>query len=166
MENFRIVVDTNIVVDAFKEYDDLELRERCGKVIKSFVDKSNLMIAFDRPKSFDEHGFIVYEYMKNLGSVRDFQIFYGRLFWRDKVTYVEPADITEIAEKLDEIDFHESEDRKFLATALAADKIIVTEDSDYGIPDDPEYSKRYKFFTEEQGMEIDNSERFIDKYCL
>ncbi len=161
----RMVVDTCIVDDAFLLQEDDELQRLCVKVILRIADHNDLKWVIDEAEDIKSGPAILNEYRNHLGGVRDFEIFWMQIVEREKIVYVKKLCDKEIDKKLDEIGFHEPEDRTFLYTALAADKEIVTEDSDYGVAKGrEEYKSRYVYFTKDLGMIICDAKAFDERY--
>ena len=101
------------------------------------------------------------EYRKKLGDCRDFQLFIMKLYEREKIYKVKPLYNEDIRQKLIESGFHEKQDHVFAFTALAADKVIVTEDSDYGVHFESEKKRTYEYLTGELGLLLFDAQGFV-----
>lgn len=163
MDKQYIVVDTNIVDNAFLQ-DNCpgELMSACGSVLNAFVENDLLFIVWDDDTEIGSRsGFIESEYRKKLGDCRDFQVFIMKLYEIEKIHPVKPLYNEEIRQKLIETGFHEVQDHVFVFTALAADKVIVTEDSDYGVHLEPEKRRTYEYLTGELGLLLFDAQGFV-----
>lgn len=162
MDNRFIVIDTNIVDNAFlKENCSGELMRTCMLVLFAFIRNEQLFIVWDDdPENGNRSGFIETEYWNKLRHCRDFELFYSKLFEHDKIRKVKPLYSEDIQQKLSETGFHEKQDHVFVFTALAADKIIVTEDSDYGLHNEPDKKEAYEYLTGELGLRLFDAQGF------
>ena len=66
-----------------------------------------------------------------------------------------------------ELGFHEKEDHIFTGTAMNGDKILITEDSDYGVYGEKEYEKVYTYMKTQMGLQVLTSNTFLEHIrCL
>ncbi|KEO82828.1 hypothetical protein [Tumebacillus flagellatus] len=118
----RVVVDTNILVKGFSEFDMVKTH----LLLHYFYHKPENSIVID-------HGDIVRkEYYDEVGHIDLFQKWYTFMVSNNQIEYHDGKLPKKIAAKLKELGFHEHEDQTFVALALNTDNTIITEDSDYG----------------------------------
>ena len=63
---------------------------------------------------------------------------------------------------LKQLGFHENEDHVFVGTAIHTDKIIVTEDSDYGVHGEEEAKKVNIYMRDHMKLSVHTSRQFLD----
>ena len=157
---YRIVLDTNIIDFAFLP-EKSEVKEACQQVVFSIrYEHSGFKLAVDNGTEQDPNSFILREYRHNLGGTRDFEKYIMELFRKRRIEFVVLRQDIKLEERLYELKFHEQEDHVFVVTALAADRIIVTEDSDYGVHGERDYEKVYHYLTEELKLNLFTAEGF------
>lgn len=130
----RVVVDTNILVKAFKDVDFPTMK----MLINHFSEDSpDMMIVID----FD--GVVHKEYRTEVGHTELYQKWFTLLESNHQIEYQDGTLANKIAKALREMGFHEASDQTFVALALKTDHTIITEDSDYGKgkPDKAEKNK-------------------------
>lgn len=76
------------------------------------------------------------------------------LWKRMKIVSVEPRSDGDHDEKLVSLVFHEPQDHVFVNTALAVDKVIITEDGDYGVHGEAEKKEVYTYLSEELNVRL------------
>lgn len=116
----HIAIDTNVLCNAFNEQEPTHLH------VVTLVPNSKIGIALD---SCSE---IRTEYERNVGHARGFQKWLKRLQERIAIKYVSGKLDSRHCAKLKSYGCHESTDHVFLAVARNADKVLITEDSDFG----------------------------------
>lgn len=118
----QIVLDTNILVNGcnLKNFE-------CTVLLTLFYKNERLIVAFDSDNSQ-----ILREYRQNLCENEFYQKWYSALCQSSQVVYYSGKLNTRIKQELENRKFHELADQTFVAVALNADKVIITEDSDYG----------------------------------
>lgn len=119
----RLVIDTNIWVYALSNIP--EWRYDCESFLFSFMDSGHCL-------AVDYNRKILKEYDDNLRQNEKYRVFYSMLEKRGRIEFVDSSIPGKHLRKLDELNFHEPEDRVFTGVAYNADKCIVTEESDYG----------------------------------
>lgn len=73
------------------------------------------------------------------------------------------SDLSQKQEKeLKKYGFHEKEDHIFVGTAMHSDRIIVTEDSDYGVHGELESKKAYTYMKEQMRLSVLTSKQFLE----
>ena len=82
-----------------------------------------------------------------MGGVRDFEIFWQHMYDSNKVKMVDLRCNEKIKTDLRELGFIGKEDYVFVETAIAADRYLITEDSDYGVHCENEYQGVYDYLT-------------------
>lgn len=161
----KLVVDTNIWDFAFLGYDNLgkadRLKEDCSKVLFTIYRRKNTVLAVDYK---DGTSFILSEYRHKLSGIRDFEVFLSGLWARMKVLYIEPVPDGDHDKRLYSLGFHEAQDHVFVNTALAADRVIITEDGDYGVHGEPEKEDVHTYITEGLGMQLFHASDFCDAF--
>lgn len=155
LNRIRVVVDTNIWDFAFLDCDNVEnaesLKKDCSRVLFALSRKNDMAFAVDFR---DGNSFILSEYRHKLSGIRDFEVFLLELWKRTKIVYVEPIPDGTHDVKLVSLGFHEVEDHVFVNTALAADKVIITEDGDYGVHGEVDKKEVYSYLTEDLGIQL------------
>ena len=161
MDIERLVVDTNIMDNAFMAGKEPCAKQSAGKVLFFIADSMNMVIALDKADMGDSP-FILKEYRKNLGGYRYFEVYWMNLQGMQKVVYVQGVCSKEADKVFDDWGLQE-EDRVFLYTAMGADKIIITEDSDFGVGKGKEqYKHRFDYITNDMGVMIFDANHFLD----
>ena len=118
----NIVLDTNVLKNSF-DYQECN----CSTIIPAcFILFKNLKICLDY------EDYIYNEYKKNVKNKELMEKFLKKLMAESRVIYQSSDLDNKIREELNKKNFHEVNDQVFVAVALNNDKIIVTEDSDYG----------------------------------
>ena len=151
----KIVIDTNIWVKALKEQN-----WSCRSAIFGFIGCSELILVLDNGNQ------ILAEYYRNVPG-RRFQQIYLELHRKSRISY-HPSTLPEVIhDELVKRGFHEPEDLIFVGTAMHADRVIVTEDSDYG--HNPEKIDRKKksvaqYMEEHLGLNVLDSNDFYREY--
>lgn len=116
----NITVDTNILVIAF---------------IENEVDYLSLVyqiVQDDLHICHDHQGEIIKEYTRNLKSSKAFRKWYKRLNQNKTIYYCSSNMNKKFIKDLTALGCHEPSDHVFLGVAVNSDKILVTEDSDFG----------------------------------
>ncbi|MEE3461722.1 MAG: putative toxin-antitoxin system toxin component, PIN family [Lachnospiraceae bacterium] len=144
----RVVLDTNIWVNALQQDWNNRHFIDCLSIIGNFMQTKSDSLAVDYSNS------ILEEYRDNVGDQPGFQQMLVQLFAENRIQYVDEKLSPEIRKKLDELEFHEPEDRVFLGVAYNGDKYLITGDSDYGVGDKPGNVTAYRYFTTALEMRI------------
>lgn len=163
-----IVIDSTIFCNSFLDNGNAsqELKSICSTVLFFLAsDENDYRIVLDCRKDNDApEGLIMKEYRDNLSGNRDFEVFYINLHERNKIRWVNIIENEKISIGLIKNNFHEIEDHVFVFTALASDKIIVTEDSDYGIDSKEEYHKcSFNYLTKKLNLQLFTAQLFWQK---
>jgi hypothetical protein len=116
------VIDTNILVKGFIEND---LATMFSFIHAFFIDP-------EKKIALDHNRVMLGEYSTYLDGEDLFQKWFVHLQHSNQIYYVSGALTNGTREKLLELGFHEESDQTFVAAAINTDRIIVTEDSDYG----------------------------------
>lgn len=66
--------------------------------------------------------------------------------------------------ELYQLGFQEKEDHIFVGAAMNADKILVTEDSDYGVHGEKDYQKVYTYMKDNMGLLVLESNQFYNQF--
>lgn len=126
-----IVIDTNIVVKGFVDEDLLALdyflghfRNRCR----------HIAIDFD--------GRMMKEYRDNTRGNKLFEKWLVHLQQNNQVQYFDGTLPERVRKQLLELKFHEEADHVFVAVAMNAGRILLTEDSDYGKGDETKAAEK------------------------
>lgn len=161
MNKGKVVVDTCVVDYAFIG-DTKEIQESCYKSVSTILKEDYLYWVLDYPIKDSRKGKILEEYWNKLGGIREFEIFIKEAFKNGTMIYVNPTFDDDIMSCLDKFHLQE-EDRMFVFTALASEKILITEDGDFGVSKGEQYYKeRFEYFTNTLGMTILNSKSFLE----
>ncbi len=163
---FGIVIDTNIWDNAFLGDNGEKLKGDCKKVILKFTSDNQLVMVVDSPLPGNVGSRILKEYRHHLGGRPDFERILIGFYDNRKLIQVPPVMDDNLKKELLRRGFHEVEDHIFVFTALAADKMIVTEDSDYGVHGEIEKEAVYDYMTIDKGMTLKNSEEFLQCEAL
>lgn len=140
-----VVIDTNIWIKAI--VDD-EYEYECNRAIMHFLENPhyNLVLDFEN---------VIYgEYNDNLAGERKFQIWYSMLEKQNRQTWVSGRVSKKRKKDLLSRTFHEEEDQCFVCCAEKTGKILVTEDSDYGVHGEPEKKEAYQYITEQMQVRL------------
>ena len=135
--------------------DDSEYDIDSACVLTEVVKRDDIKIALDC-----EHK-ILTEYENRLKSVRrHYQAYYKRFQTNNKFVYYSSKLAQKHLGELEKRGFHEKEDQVFVGVAMNADKIIVSNDGDYGIEIDEnkkdalQKQKVYEYMTQEMGLKL------------
>lgn len=152
----KIVIDTNIFLHGEVNHEDFNMN--CLMFLSNFMQTKSL------EWTLDDNNEIMQEYQDNhLGNDKVFQAFLHILFTENRVVYRSAKIDNKHKNQLMRLGFHELEDHVFVGTAMHADKIIVTDDSDYGINDEPEKCQVYEYMTNEMKLNVWNSNKAVEK---
>ena len=114
----------------------------------------------------DNNGIILREYRDNFprgcAEKRNFELRIINLYGSQKVLHVDSELTDTIKRDLKQAKFHEEEDWTFVGTALNASKIIVSEDSDYGIKGEKGHERAYQYLTEELNINLFSAKSYLD----
>lgn len=115
-----LAIDTNILVNAFKEGESEHL------------DVVSLVNLFEFKVGFDFNGVVEGEYQNNLAQSKSYQKWRKRLLER-KATHQCAANLPQRHKaQLSTFGCHEPTDHVFIGVAFSTDKILISEDSDVG----------------------------------
>ncbi len=154
----RIVIDTNIWVKAMI---DKEYHIDCDDALNAFFQNKNFMLLLDY------NGDIEREYRDNIQDNRRFELRIKQLEREQRKCWVDSRLIRKQEMDLYELGFHEKEDHIFTGTAMNGDKILITEDSDYGVYGEKEYEKVYTYMKTQMGLQVLTSNTFLEHIrCL
>lgn len=117
----NIVIDTNILCKSFLDKDMMS-----ASVIFDVYNNENIKVVFDYGET------IMREYRREVGHEEFFQKWLRKLQDTNRIEFNDGRLDNKIKRDLINLGFHEETDQVFVATSLNADKIILTEDSDYG----------------------------------
>ncbi|MCD8338310.1 MAG: PIN domain-containing protein [Lachnospiraceae bacterium] len=147
----RLVIDTNIWIKALvsKEYEI-----DCAEALYCFLHDKDMELALDCK------GEIMAEYRDNLQKERSFQKCMIKLENEKRKCLVSSNLNKAHKNALISRGFHEPEDHVFVGTAMNADKLIVTEDSDYGVHQEAEKQAVFTYMKEKMGMQVMSAEQF------
>lgn len=152
-----IVLDTGIWVKGLKK--DEYLRE--AYIVLQFMNEKDVGMAVD------EDGLIFREYRdnfpRNCREKRNFELWMKQLFSKQKIRLVNYRLTDEIKADLVRVKFHEEEDWVFIGTALNSDKIIVSEDSDYGIKGEKGHEEAFQYLTGRLALRLYSSSSYVNE---
>jgi predicted nuclease of predicted toxin-antitoxin system len=120
----RLTIDTNILKKAYAIKGEYSLE--CDSFIMGFYNNEEHMI------TFDYSGKIRKEYLNNLSENERFMKLYTALEYQQRFDFVSGNLDSKHKKVLINLGFHEPEDHVFVAVAFHSDRIIITEESDYG----------------------------------
>ncbi|MCD7813321.1 MAG: PIN domain-containing protein [Lachnospiraceae bacterium] len=150
----RLVIDTNIWIKALVS-EEYEID--CAEALYCFLHDKEMELALDF------NGDILTEYQDNLQEERSFQKCMMKLK-NEKRTHWVSSNLNKVHKNaLISRGFHEPEDHVFVGTAMNADKIIVTEDSDYGVHQEAEKQEVFTYMKEKMGMRVMSAEQFSEE---
>ncbi len=147
----RIVLDTNIWVKAIidEEYDLF-----CDDALNSFFQNREYRLALDY------QGEIEREYRDNIRGNRRFEIRMKQLERENRKCWADSTLDRKQEMDLIKYGFHEKEDHIFVGTAMHSDKIIVTEDSDYGVHGELQAQQVSIYMKEQMGLSVLTGRQF------
>lgn len=150
----RVVIDTNIWVKALANDKDYNLD--CDRALLGFLNKSDLQLALDTEWEIEK------EYIDNLQENRRYQCIMRQLEVEQRKTWDSSHLAKKHLDKLDELQFHEPEDRVFVGVAYNTDKQIITEDSDYGVHGEEEKKAVYDYMKEKMSLNVYSAEQALE----
>ena len=150
----QIVIDTNIWIKALSNDDDYSLT--CDRVLLGFLNESTLQLALDSEWEIEK------EYMDNLQMNRRYQCIMCQLENEHRRTWNSSHLPQKHLNKLDELQFHEPEDRIFVGVAYNTDKKIITEDSDYGVHGEVDKKGVYDYMREKMDLDVYSAEETLE----
>lgn len=150
---YRIVLDSNIWIDGI--LDEYFLAE-CNELLELFIANNRFRL------SLDDNDELVSEYRHMLGGNREFEIRMRELENNERIDWITPFDDSAYKMELVRRGFHEAEDIKFVNVAMASDRVIVSEDSDYGVHGEEDKKEVYDYMTGKMLLELYNSKQFVD----
>lgn len=149
----RIVIDTNIWVKAIvDEFYDVD----CDDALNYFFQNGDFVLALD------QNGEIEREYRDNIHGNRRFELRMKQLERENRKHWSNSALNKNEEKHLKQLGFHEKEDHVFVGTAMHTDKIIVTEDSDYGVHGEEEAKKVNIYMKDHMKLSVHTSRQFLD----
>lgn len=150
-----IVMDTNVLIYALRED---EYRDDAYRAWRHLTDTGEYGLALD------DQSFIEHEYRKNFPNgrfqQRQFQLEMMHLYRQQRVERFSSDLSDAIRDDLKRVHFHEEEDQVFVGVAVHADHMIVSEDSDYGIKNEPGHEEAYQYLTHALGLKLYSAEEF------
>lgn len=159
----RVVVDTCIFNFAFLDQGYEELQDQCFKTIDLIKNDDNLSFAVNTPNDELDNYCMDVEYRNKLGGIRDFEVFWTHMYENDKVKRVDISYDETIKKDLYLRGFIGKEDYIFVETALASDRCLVTEDSDYGVHGEEDKKNAYEYITNSLKIILFYSKLFNEK---
>lgn len=149
----QLVIDTNIWVRALieEEYD-----EWCDYALISFMQKRDHQLVLDDKREIQG------EYEDNVKASRKYQRLMLRLGTEQRLTYTSSHLPNKHIKKLDELKFHEPEDRVFVGSAYHTDGKIITEDSDYGVHGEEEKKAVYEYMKQEMNLQVFTAKQAVE----
>ena len=150
-DTMYITIDTNILYKGFN-VNSME----CTALMMLFFYRDELILAVDMCNSE-----IIKEYRKELNSNEFFQKWYTAISQK-QIAFFPGKLSSSIKNELLKRKFHEPPDHVFVAVALNSDKIIITEDSDYGKGEEakantPEKQEVLRYMSQDLGLTVMNS---------
>ena len=159
----KIVLDTNVWVYALS---DEEFEIESAMVISEVAKRDDMQIAIDY------EGKILTEYERNIGAQnRMYQMYHKRFYEQKRFVYCSSNLIRKHEDELNRKGFHEPEDQVFVGVAMNADKIIVSNDSDYGIVVDEKQKdacqkkEAHEYMTQKMGLQLYTSRMYMES-CI
>lgn len=152
----RVVIDTNILVKAF--CDD-EVDHRC---VASSIASKKLRLALDYGEG------ICKEYRNNVGKKQGFEKWWVRLHQIRAFDYFSGQLKNQYRSKLKSLGCHEDSDHIFLAVAYNADRILITEDSDFGKGpkgNHPPHSQALHYIQTTMGIIVMDAKQACEKFA-
>lgn len=146
-EPCNIVLDTNVLIKGF-----LEGNADCNSIIYSFYTNKLNILVFDITNTQ-----IIKEYRSNLSDSELYQKWYAALAQGNKFFYTNGTLSIKIKSDLLKLGFHEASDHCFVASAYETDKVLISEDSDYGKGKEEKAKDKIevlRYMTEQIGMRI------------
>ena len=150
----QVVIDTNIWIKALANDNDYNLT--CDRVLLGFLNKHDLQIALDAEWKMEK------EYMDNLQESRRYQCIMCQLEHEQRKTWSSSHLPQKHLNKLEELQFHEPEDRIFVGVAYNTDKQIITEDSDYGVHGEEDKRETYHYMKNEMNLSVYSAEQALE----
>lgn len=149
----QLVIDTNIWVRALieEEYD-----EWCDYTLISFMQQEEHQLVLDDKREMQG------EYEDNVKSSRKYQRLMLQLGKQHRLLYTSSHLPKKHIKKLDELKFHEAEDRIFVGAAYNTDHKIITEDSDYGVHGEEEKKGVYEYMKQEMNLQVLTAEQAME----
>lgn len=151
------VIDTNILVHSNDLKGDYGFD--CLLFLTNFMQREDNM-------AVDYNGEILTEYEDNLSGETFPRMFLTEMRKQKRLVYRDSKISNRIDNKLIELGFHEPEDHVFVGVALNAEKVIVTDDSDYGAHGETEKKTVHEYMIHELGLDILNSEQAKARFYL
>ncbi|MED2784822.1 hypothetical protein P4257_22565 [Bacillus thuringiensis] len=154
MEKKQLVLDTNILIKAFKDFD-----VTANGLAYNMPNNEKFELAID----YDNK--IIEEFNDNLKDSIPYQKWIQSMYTNNQVVYKDGKLDRKIKGKLNSLGFHEPEDQIFVAVALQSQKTIVTEDSDYGkgaMPKAIEKKPVLDYMNTQLGMTVLDSEEGLE----
>ena len=147
----RVVIDTNIIVKAVKEYAPSHIR-----VIYLVQPKHKLVLDFE--------GRLQREYRDEVGSEAMYQKWFHELQKNNRIEWHHGRLPNRHQSELRAVGLHEEEDHIVVALALNTDRYVITEDSDFG-KGHPERSQYHMevlhYLTNEIGIRVRSAEEAL-----
>jgi predicted nucleic acid-binding protein len=119
----KIVIDTNILVNAFVENEPIHTLVVHGLLLTPFLTNQLCL---------DVENVIKDEYENNVGTLNSFRKWYLRVREEKKVYFVSHKLNRKDKDCLSGYGCHEATDHAFVGVAFNSDKILISEDSDFG----------------------------------
>ncbi|MCD8059438.1 MAG: PIN domain-containing protein [Bacteroides fragilis] len=152
----KIVIDTNIWLKAM---DTDFYNGNCDFALHKIIKNPQWHIALDDRKCIkNEYDKNIYKY---LTEPRRYEHYWKKLYGEQRVYYTFSKLDKRHKEQLKRRGFHEPEDQIFVGTAMNADKVIVTEDSDYGVHGEPEKQAVATYMQGEMRLQVYSAEEFL-----
>lgn len=149
----KIVIDTNIWVNSLVE---AEYNIDCADALGCFFLDKDLVLALDCNSEIER------EYRDNLRDSRFFELRMKQLERENRKYWCDSKLNKKHKDELLKLGFQEQEDHVFAGTAMNADKILITEDSDYGVHGEESYQKVYTYMKQIMGLSVLSSKQFVE----
>ena len=148
-----IVIDTNIWIKAMI---DSEYNITCDDALSSFFLYIECILALDYKSEIER------EYRDNIKNNRRFELRMKQLEREQRKCWVDSRLNKAQEAELYNLGFHEKEDHVFTGTAMNADKILMTEDSDYGVHGETVAQKVFVYMRDQMGLSVVTSKGFLE----
>ena len=150
----NIVIDTNIWIKAIV---DSEYDLACDDALSAFFQCNSLYLALDYNNEIER------EYRDNIKNSRKFELRMKQLSREQRKVWGDSKLSPKDKNTLQKLGFHEEEDHVFVGTAVHADKVIITEDSDYGVHGESDKQPDYEYMKNDMELSVLTAAGFLDK---
>ena len=150
----NIVIDTNIRIKAIV---DSEYDLACDDALSAFFQCNSLYLALDYNNEIER------EYRDNIKNSRKFELRMKQLSREQRKVWGDSKLSPKDNNTLQKLGFHEEEDHVFVGTAVHADKVIITEDSGYGVHGESDKQPVYEYMKNDMELSVLTAAGFLDK---